>query len=206
MSKLKHPKRDQVIAVMQRAHQLDQEKKGPDAAAAYLEALALAERWGLAGAYLLWHVATSHDRIGEHEMAFKHIVRGLELDPLAAPLRQTFDEVCEHLRAALAYPNRDASDPSTPRYYDLLVRAGEADVRSHEAMARWCAATGDHARARVLADALTMLNPLDASAWRCAAEVARLAGDESRASECLAEVGVLEAEASPFPAKEVARG
>ena len=54
--------------------------------------------------------------------------------------------------------------------------------------------------------AVMMPNPLDASVWRCAAEVAQLAGDESRGSECLTEALLFGAEVSPFPTKAVPHG
>ena len=65
----------------------------------------------------------------------------------------------KRIRAALADEARKVDDPSTPRLYDILAGAGEADVASHVAMARWCAAGGDLTRAGKLAEALVTLYP-----------------------------------------------
>jgi hypothetical protein len=97
-------------------------------------------------------------------------------------------------------------DPSTPRLYDLLSRTGEADLPSHVAMARWCAVTGDLARAGKLADALVTLFPGDPQAWRCKGEVARAAGDAATADECNAEAAMRGSAPAPFAVPGVARG
>ena len=63
------------------------------------------------------------------------INRALATDPLAQPFQNSFDIVSKHIRTALADESRPVDDPSTPRLYDILTGAGEADVMSHVAMA-----------------------------------------------------------------------
>lgn len=161
---------------------------------------------GRTSGFTLWHVALIATRMGELEMAFDYITQALESDPIAAPLRRSFVSITHQMREALAAGTREATDPSTPRLYDLLVRSGEADVGCHLAMVRWCSAAGDHARARALADAVTALHPLDREAWLCAAEAARSAGDGDSAARATAEAAALCDEPVPFALQEVARG
>ncbi len=181
----------------------DREDEGLDLARAVCAEL---ERAGRPSGYALWHVALIANKKGDLEMAFDFITRALEADPVAAPLRNSFGGITRRLRGALADEARAAADPSTPRLYDLLVRAGEADLGCHLAMVRWCAATGDHDRARTLADAMTTLHPLERATWLTSAAAARAAGDHELADRATAEAAALEGEAVPFAVQEVARG
>ncbi|MCM2332949.1 MAG: hypothetical protein NDI82_03270 [Anaeromyxobacteraceae bacterium] len=164
------------------------------------------ERAGRSSAFALWHVGLIANKKGDLEMAYDFIARALEADPVAAPLRKSFGGITHRIRGALAAEERTAADPSTPKLYDLLVRAGEADLGCHLAMVRWCAATGDHARARVLADAMTTLHPLERASWLTSAAAARAAGDHELAARATAEAAALEGDPVPFALQEVARG
>ena len=59
----------------------------------------------------------------------------------------------------MSSPERAVDDPSTPRLYAILVRAGEAEVESHAAMARYHLATGNVPAAAAIADAAALLYP-----------------------------------------------
>ena len=112
----------------------------------------------------------------------------------------------KRIRAALSDETRAVDDPATPRLYDILAGAGEADVMSHVAMARWCVAGGDLARAGKLAEALVTLYPGDPTSWRCKADVARATGDAGTADECMAEAAVRGGMPEPFAVPGVAQG
>jgi tetratricopeptide (TPR) repeat protein len=159
---------------------------------------------GVSSAFALWQVAVAADNGGKLEMAFDYITRALQLDPLDNTYRGSFEIIAKRLRAALASPERAADDPSTPRLYELLVRAGEADVGAHSAMTRFWLAKGETAKAAQIADAVTLLNPTDREAWLCRAEVARAAGDLATAEECLAEAAAVEGEPVLFAIPGVA--
>jgi hypothetical protein len=161
---------------------------------------------GLSSGYLLWTLSIAADNLGELEMAFDYIRRALATDPLAQPFQNSFEIVVKRIRAALADEARAVDDPSTPRLYDILSGAGEADVPAHVAMARWCAAGGDLTRAAKLAEALVTLYPGDPLAWRCKADVARVTGDAATADECMAEAAVRGGAPEPFAVPGVARG
>ena len=172
----------------------------------YQGVLEKAQALGLESGFVLWNLAIVADNLGELEMAFDYIRRALASDPLAQPFQNSFDVVVKRIRAALADEARKVDDPSTPRLYDILADAGEADVASHVAMARWCAAGGDLARAGKLAEALVTLYPGEPLAWRCKADVARASGDASAADECMAEAAVRGGAPEPFAVPGVARG
>lgn len=148
----------------------------------YRAVAAEATRLGLDSAYLCWVIAIALDEMGELEMAWKQIEKAMAADPLALPVRHSFEVIAGRVRAALAAPGRDAADASTPRLYDLLVQAGEADLGAHLAMARYELATGRVADARERAVAVTKLYPASREAWKLLADVARAQGDEVTAA------------------------
>lgn len=193
-----------IAGAIQRAIELHNEGQHGEAVKACDWALGEARKLGVASAALSWHAAIAHDNAGNLEAAFDHIRRALELDPLAEPFRNSFGIIVGRIRAALTDEKRPADDPATPRLYDLLVRAGEADVACHAAMARYAAATGDLAKARALADALTLLFPASAEAWGCRSEVAAKAGDVATVEECARELAGLGEASVPFAIPGVA--
>jgi len=127
-------------------------------------------------------IAIALDEMGELEMAWKELEKAMRADPLALPLRHSFEIVANRVRAALVAPDRAAGDPSTPRLYGLLVQAGEADLGAHIAMARYELASGQPAGARERAVAVTKLFPASKEAWKLLAEVARAQGDDLTAA------------------------
>jgi len=124
-------------------------------------------------------------------MAFDELKKALKADPLALPVRHSFEDVAARLRAALADPARAPEDADIPRLYGLLVEAGKADLESHLAMVRFAVATAQLERARVLAEALTTLFPAAREAWEALARVARAQGDLGRATAAEAEAGLV---------------
>ena len=191
---------------MRRAYEASEAGNPAEALRLYQGVLERCRGAGIESGFLLWNLAIVADNLGRLEEAFEYIDRALTTDPLAQPFRNSFDVIVGRIRAALAEESRAADDPSTPRLYDLLVRADAADVASHVAMARFCTAKGDVARAGKLAEALVTLHPGDPLAWRCKAEVARAAGDAATADECMAEAAVRGGTPEPFAVPGVARG
>lgn len=191
---------------MRRAYDASEAGDKAEALRIYQGVLEKMQGLGLASGFLLWNLAIVADNLGELEMAFDYIRRALATDPLAQPFLNSFDIVVKRIRAALADEARPVDDPSTPRLYDILARAGEADVSSHVAMTRWCAAVDDLPRAVKLAEALVTLFPCEAMAWRCKAEVARATGNAAEAEECMAEAAVRGSAPEPFAVPGVARG
>ena len=191
---------------MRRGFEASESGNPAEALKIYQGVLEKAQALGLESGFVLWNLAIVADNLGELEMAFDYIRRALAADPLAQPFQNSFDVVVKRIRAALADEARKVDDPSTPRLYDILVGAGEADVGSHVAMARWCAAGGDVVRAGKLAEALVTLYPGEPLAWRCKADVARASGDAATADECMAEAAVQGGTPEPFAVPGVARG
>lgn len=169
-------------------------------------AIAEAKKLGVASGALFWHAAVANDYAGNWEDAFDHINRALELDPIAEPYRSSFTIITRRIRGALADASRSADDPSTPKLYEMLVRAGEADVGSHAAMARYAAATGDLAKAKAIADAATLLFPASPEAWKCRSEVAVASGDAAAVEVCAVELAGLGEPLVPFAIPGVAQG
>ena len=191
---------------MRRGYEASEAGNPAEALKIYQGVLEKARAMGLESGFVLWNLAIVADNLGELEMAFDYIRRALASDPLAQPFQNSFDVVVKRIRAALADEARAVDDPATPRLYDILACAGEADVMSHVAMARWCVAGGDLARAGKLAEALVTLYPGDPASWRCKADVARATGDAGTADECMAEAAVRGGMPEPFAVPGVAQG
>jgi tetratricopeptide (TPR) repeat protein len=206
MKLLRNAKLDLLMKELNRAFALQEAGKHLEAFKAYGGVLEAQQRLGVASGFTLWNLAMTADNMGELEMAFSYAVQAIETDPLAVPFRNAFDFIARRIREALAAEGRAADDPSTPRLYELLVNSGEADLTAHATMARYCAATGDHARGRTLAEAVTTLFPAEGEAWLCRAEVARAAGDQAQATACAAEAAARDAVPVPFSVPGVALG
>ncbi len=176
-----------------------------EAIAVYGEVLALARKAGVDSAHLHWAYAVACDYAGELEMAFEQIQTAISKDPLALSFRTSFDVIGRRIREALADSDRRADDPSTPRLYALLLRAGEADVDSHVAMTRYQLATDKAPEARALAAALTLLYPMSPAAWEARAAVARAEGDVAATEEARLEAAALAVTSPPFPVPGDAR-
>jgi len=192
------PRLEKLANEMRRAYEASEAGDKAAALKTYQGVLEKVQGMGLTSGFLLWNLAIVADNLGELETAFDYVRRALATDPLAQPFLNSFDIVVKRIRAALADEARPVDDPSTPRLYDILAGAGEADVSSHVAMARWCAAGRDLPRAEKLAEALVTLYPGEPLAWRCKADVARASGDAATADECLAEAAVRGGAPEPF--------
>jgi tetratricopeptide (TPR) repeat protein len=191
---------------MRRAYELSQAGNNAEAVKVYQGVLEQARREGLDSGYLLWNLAVVADNAGEAEMASEYVARAMALDPLSQPFQNSFEVIVKRIRTALADESRLVDDPSTPRLYDILTSAGEADGLAHVAMARWCMTGGDLPRAARLAEALVTLYPGDPAMWRLKAEVSRAAGDAATADECMAEAAARGSTPVPFAVPGVARG
>ena len=181
-----------------RAQKLLDDQQYEESRNAFAEVRARAKRLGLDSAYLAWGVAVTSDYLGDTDMAFAAISEALARDPFNPAARHSFDIICGRVRSALAAPERDVADPSTPRLYELLLGAGEADVPSHLAMARWLAAGGKREEAMRILDAVTLLAPASRDSWLAKAALARVIGDEADALRCDAQASALSTPAVPY--------
>jgi tetratricopeptide (TPR) repeat protein len=182
-------KLEALLAKLKRA--LDERGDAEAAEKLFREVVAEAQRLGVASAYVHYVLAGALDRLGKLEMAFDELKKAVTADPLALPVRHSFEDVAARLRAALADPARAPEDADIPRLYGLLVEAGKADLESHLAMVRFAVATVQLERARVLAEAVTTLFPAAREAWEALARVARSQGDLARATAAEAEAGLV---------------
>jgi tetratricopeptide (TPR) repeat protein len=182
-------KLEALLAKLKRA--LDERGDAEAAEKLFREVVAEAQRLGCVSTYVHYVLAGALDRMGKLEMAFDELKKALKADPLALPVRHSFEDVAARLRAVLVDPARAPEDADIPRLYGLLVEAGKADLESHLAMVRFAVATAQLERARVLAEALTTLFPAAREAWEALARVARAQGDLARATAAEAEAGLV---------------
>jgi hypothetical protein len=159
---------------------------------------ARAGKLGLDSAYLAWGMAVTSDYLGELDVAFTTISESLAKDPLNPAAQNSFGVIAHHIRAALADAQRTPDDACTPRLYQLLLQAGEADVPSHLAMARHLAHGAKPAEAMRILDAVTLLAPSSRDAWLQKAALARSLGQDDLAAECEAQAAALATAQVPF--------
>jgi tetratricopeptide (TPR) repeat protein len=164
----------------------------------FTQVRARAGKLGLDSAYLAWGIAVTSDYLGDLDVAFTTISESIAKDPLNPAAQNSFGVIANHIRAALADPQRAPDDPNTPRLYQLLLEAGEADVPSHLAIARHLAHAGKGAEALRVLDAVTLLAPSSLDAWRQRAGLARSLGQDDVALECEAQAAALATAQVPF--------
>lgn len=161
---------------------------------------------GIRSFHLQWSLAIACDYLGDFEMAFEAIREAVALDPLAIPGWKSFGIIVDHMRTALASPERAPDDGTTPRLYALLVSANEASIGCHLAMARYLQHTGHIEDARRILEAVTTLNPASAEAWLQLARVARAQGDADQARQAeMQATGLADGPALPFGHPGIAR-
>jgi hypothetical protein len=182
---------DRFLGEMRRASELVQERRFDEAIQVYRALIAEGRPLDLDTGHLHWACGVACDYAGELEMAFEEVTTAMAKDPLCLPFRSSFDVVTGRIRTALAEPGRAPDEPSTPRLYALLVRADEADVAAHLAMARYHLATGHPELAVTLVDAVTLLHPWARRAWTMKAELAAAAGDAAGAEHARLEAAAL---------------
>lgn len=188
----------EVNTQMARGQQLIDDGKFEEGRQVLTEVRARAQRLGLSSGFVEWGLAIASDQLGELEMAYDHIVNAVRHDPLHTGYQNSFNVIMNHLRAALADPDRSEDDPSTPKLYGMLIAAGEADVPSHLSMSRHLAATGRHDEAIKLLDAVLLLAPVSRDAWLQKAALARTMGNPALATTCEAEAASIAQSDAPF--------
>jgi tetratricopeptide (TPR) repeat protein len=149
-------------------------------ASAQLERLAVqAKAAGLRSPTILVNLAMTRDALDDKEGAFRAMCEALVLDPLSPRADEHFVRLGTTLRAQLAESSRAGADEATPRLYALLSEVGETDATSQVALARYRLASGDHAGASALLEALTLVQPSFAEAWTLRADLALRQGDST---------------------------
>jgi tetratricopeptide (TPR) repeat protein len=169
------------------ARELLDEEDHSAAKAVLIELRAKCLRAGTPSAHVSWNLAAACDGLGEYAEALDHAREALRLDPLSLPYLRTHERILSHVREALGRDTRRASDPNTPRLYELLLSAGEGDAKSHIAMARWHLHRGEDESAARILEAVVLLSPAITEAWSLLAQAWRTAGNEVRALEAEAE-------------------
>lgn len=201
------PRLKQLLTEMSRAKELVEEEDFAGARDSYARLRQRCQRLGLRSAHVAWRLAAVCDALGDFEAALSYAREATELDPLALPYQRSYDLVIDRIRQALGDERRATDDPTTPRLYELLSRAGEGDARSHLAMARFLRHGGDALAAMRLLDAVTIVAPAFRPAWVEKAQVARLLGRNDDAARAEIEAAALATdESAAFPASAIARG
>jgi tetratricopeptide (TPR) repeat protein len=189
-------KLEAVIELVERADGHADRREMAEARDLLLQARADCERAGVESGFLAWRLCVVFDLLKEHEVAFKYAQEALRQDPLAPPFRNSFNIVARTMRKAIL--EAQGQPDWVPRFYDLLVHAGEASDAVHVAMGRWLHVQGQHERALKLVNAVTLLSPACGDAWSLRAVICRALGDEQAAREADVEAAAV-AEPQPAP-------
>ena len=192
---MKKQKADEIVELIERADRHADHQELAQARDLLLRARAGCERANIDSGFLCWRLCVVFDLLKEHEVAFKYAQEALAQDPFAPPFRHSFDVVARTMRKAIL--DAEGQPDRVPRFYGLLVRAGEGDDAVHLAMARWLHAQRQHERALNLANAVTLLSPACADAWSLRAAICRTLGDEEGAREAEVEAAAVAEPPSP---------
>jgi hypothetical protein len=138
--------------------------------------------------YTAYLLAICYDVMEDHLMAARYIDEALTRDSLATPYHESFGIIMDRIRDALANPTRKPNDSSTPKLYEILTRAREADTDSHLAMAEYLMHQKDLEGALRILRAVIVLDCGSRKAWGVTMRAARLAGDATLLAQAVAEV------------------
>ncbi len=181
-----------MLGEVAKARELTERAEFDEAKAAFLKLRAQCLKDGLKSAHVSWGLAIACDGMGEFDAALTYVREALEIDPLAIPYQRSYSVIVEHIREKLGDEARLPDDATTPKLYELLLRAGEGDAKSHLAMARHLVHRGEHGKAAAILEALTTLTPTCRDAWQELAVARRSTGDESGAAYAEIEAAALE--------------
>ena len=166
--------------------------RDPELAATFARsAVEDAQALGVVSSSLHFQLADILDDLGNHAQAFREATEALRLDPFHPDATMLANALAWRLRAALRSALRAVDDPAIPRLYALLAQRGETTFACHVTMIRYLLATGQTPRALGLAEAVAELYSDEPQAWSMLAEAARAAGNEPRAEEAQAQIGLL---------------
>lgn len=181
-------RRDELLDGIRRVRDLIEAKEHAKASELANRVLMDAKAAGIESAQATWMAAVAADYADDLEAAFVAANEAVGLDPLSPEYENSWHFIARRVRVALADPERVWDDPTTPRMYELLRDAGQADGRAHLQHARYLVAVAKPQDALRALDALTTLMPTFVAAWELLAQVAREVGDERRLAE--AEAGL----------------
>lgn len=145
---------DDLLQWASRVRSLDDHGAHERAFREYCELLSETQRRGTSSPFLLAAAARAAQSAGHIEVAVDLAEEALRADELNVAAIEVLDAVAYRVGAMLARPNHRVDDPSTPKLYQLLVRAGRRDASSLLALARRHEAQGNRSVASALRDAI----------------------------------------------------
>lgn len=175
------PRRDDLIQQTRQAWELVQAGKldeGLEAARAVVAACAAAQ---VESPHVQWVAAVAADRAGKLLDALRYILKALTLDPLSGPGVHSLDIIAGRCRKALVDGTLDADEGLA--LYRTLSERGLADEAVHLSYAQHLHDYGKHEEALQVAQAVAVLNPGMADAWRLVGAAATALGQKELAAE-----------------------
>lgn len=136
---------------------------------------------GVVSAFALWATAVVNDHAGRLLEALGYVLRALEADPAMVPGEQSLHVIVARCREAVV----DGDGPAEDRLALCRALAENSldDDYVREALAELLLERGEAAEALRVAQALTVLSPRSASAWKVVHSAAKALGDEKLATE-----------------------
>lgn len=189
---------------LDRIRELAEKDAWPEARELLVKVRRHLEHLGVTSAYVLWLSAVAADKTEQREDAVGFVVSARELDPFDPSYVRSERVIFDNIRAAL---NEQAAhdDDRSLRLYELLLAHGQADNTSHLSAARCHLAAGNLEAASRIADALVLLSPACAEAWRLKATLARRSGNEVLAGELDATASITGRSTIGLPAQRAGR-
>ncbi len=186
------PRRDDLLDQLRRTSELSQAGK-------YDEALELARSIEAACApskfespHVYWAIAVMSDYSGRHRDALAAILKCIALDPLMVPAQTSLDIIVTRCRKKLLEGELDADEGMA--LYQALADNGLADDTCRLNYAQHLLDYEKPEEALAVAQAVALLNPRQAEAWRIVGAAAQALGNEELASEAAGRCSVVRKE------------
>lgn len=178
------PRRDDLLDQLRRTSELSQAGKCDEALqlARGVEAACAAAK--IESAHVSWAIAVMSDYAGKLLDALKYILRALRADPLMVPAEQSLNIIVGRCRKKLVEGSVDADEGMA--LYQALAENGLADDACRLSYAQHLLDYEKPDQALQVAQAVAVLNPGMADAWRLVGAAAHALGKEQLASEAAA--------------------
>ena len=175
------PRRDDLLQQTRQTWELVQAGKLDEALEAARAVVAACAAAQVESPHVQWVAAVAADRAGKLLDALRYILKALALDPLSGPAVHSLDIIAGRSRKALVDGTMDAEEGLA--LYRTLSENGLADEAVHLSYAQHLLDFEKPSEALEVAQAVAVLNPSMADAWRLVGAAATALGQKELAAE-----------------------
>ena len=175
------PNRDELVSQVRRAWELCDGKKPAEALEVIRGVEAACAAAKVESSHVLFVAAVAADQSGKVLEALRYILKSLSLDVCSPPARHSLGIIVDRCRKKLVAGTMDADEGFA--LYETLASNGLADDACRLSYAQHLLDYEKPSEALAVAQAVALLNPNMADAWRLVGEAADALGNKELASE-----------------------